>query len=178
MTDADEISEEVEENEETEEEQPDAEDPNEGLKKAIKAERAARRKAEREAREATEALALKDKPADEQAIDQARREGRSEGVAGLAGKLVRSEVKAALAGKVTDPSRVLRLIDVSDIEVSDDGDVDEAAVADAIDAFLEEFPEFKPTRNAGSADQFTKGRISKEEKPNPNDLIRAAFQKN
>lgn len=174
----DEVATDEVETEEVENEQEEAADPSEKLKKALQAERKARRDAEKRAREATDALAAKDKPADEQAIELARREAAAEATRTVSGRIVRAEIKAALSGKVADPTRVLGLIDTSDIEVGDDGEVDETAVADAIDAFLTTYPEFKAGRSSGSADQFSRGRQpAKPEKPNPNDLIRAAFKK-
>lgn len=171
--DVEEVTDEVEQDEENE-----IEDPTEGLKKALAAERKARREAEKKAREASEALSVKDKPADEQAVDLARREAAAEATRGMSDRLIKAEVKAALAGKVENPARVLGFVDISDIELGDDGDIDGDAIADAVEQFLSDYPEFKAeARGAGSADQFSKGRQPKPEKPNPNDLIRAAFKK-
>lgn len=180
MTDAVETTEEVEEatdEVEQNEVQEEPEDPTEGLKKALAAERKARRDAERKAREASEALSAKDKPAEEQAIELARREAAAEATRGLSERLIRAEVKAALAGKVENPARVLAFIDIADLELGEDGEVD--GVSDAVEQFLTDYPEFKvQASGAGSADQFSKGRQpQKPEKPNPNDLIRAAFKK-
>lgn len=183
MTDAVETTDKVEEpvepdHQEAPEEDAPEEDPNEGLKKALAAERKARREAEKKARDAADALAAKDKPADEQAVELARREAAEQATAALSGRLIRSEVKAALAGKVENPARVLAFVNTDGIDVDDDGQVDETAVAEAITAFLKDFPEFKVAQGAGSADQFSKGRTPKEpDKPNPNDLIRAVFKK-
>lgn len=176
MTDAVETTD-VEEvtTEEVEEAEPQ-EDPTEGLRKALQAERKARKDAERKAREA---LAAKPEP-EADAIELARREAAAEATRTVSQRIVQAELKAALADKVENPARVLRLIDTSDVVVGDDGSVDEADIAEAITAFLDDYPEFKKdsARSSGSADQFTKGRQpAKPEKPNPNDLIRAAFKK-
>lgn len=181
MTDAVETTDAVEEvtdEVEQDEEEQEQEDPTVGLKTALAKERKLRRDAEKKARDATDALSVKDKPADEQAVELARREAAAEATKGLSERIVKAEVKAALGGRVNDPARVLSFIDVSDIELGDDGEVDGDAVADAVEKFLTDYPEFKSAgRGAGSADQFSKGRQPKPEKANPNDLIRAAFQK-
>lgn len=175
MTDAVETTDDVETPDEVEPGVEEQEDPTEGLKKALQAERKARKEAERKAREA---LAAKEPEGD--AIDLARREAAAEATRTISNRIIQAELKAALADKVENPARVLRLIDTTDVVVGDDGSVDEADIADAITSFLNDYPEFKKdsARFTGSADQFTKGRQpAKPEKPNPNDLIRAAFKK-
>lgn len=132
------------------------EDPTAGLRKALQAERKLRRDAEKRASAADQALADKDKPAEEAAIEQARREAREEALGISNTRLVRAEVKAALAGKVTNPALALRLIDTSEIEVGDDGDVDADAIDAAISALLDEAPELRSARFQGGADQGAK----------------------
>jgi hypothetical protein len=69
-----------------------------------------------------------------------------EHVKGANGRLVRAEAKvAALAAgvKADRVTRFLRNVDLDDVEVDDDGDVDEKAVAKAVKAALDEVPEFK-----------------------------------
>ena len=176
MTDAVETTEEVEtdevETEETEQIEEPTDDPAAGLKKALAAERKARREAERKAREASDALSLKDKPADEQALEQARREAREEVLSAANARLVRSELKAELAGKVANPALALRLIDASEIEVSADGDVDADSVSAAIEALLAEAPELaaKPARFQGGADQGAKGKDASPSQLTQSDL--------
>lgn len=168
MTDAVEMTEEVEadEVESDEAENVDAEvteeeDPTAGLRKALQAERKAHREAERRAKAAEQALADKDKPAEEAALDAARREAREDALKTANERLVRAELKAALAGKVTNPALALRLIDTSEIEVDADGDVDTDAIDAAISALLDEAPELRTARFQGGADQGAKGKGAK-----------------
>ena len=136
------------------------EDPTEGLRKALQAERKAHREAERARKAAEQALADKDKPAEEAALDQARRQAREEAMSAANVRLVRAELKAALAGKVANPAIALRLIDASEIGVTDEGDVDEDAVAAAVANLLDEAPELavKGTRFPNGADQGANGK--------------------
>jgi len=139
-----------------------SEDQVSGLKKALAAERKAHRDAVKRAKAAELAVADKDKPADEQALDAARREAREEVLKKANERVVRSELKAAAAGKVKNPALALKLIDMSEIDVSDDGEVDADAVSDAITTLLDEYPELAvdAAKFGGSADQGSKGRQS------------------
>ena len=146
--------------------------------KALRSERQARKAAERRAREAEARLESASLEPDEQKLADARREAAAEKARSIGQKLVQAKAEAKLAGKVTDPGRVMRLIDLSAIELDDDGEFEAESIEDAIDAFLDDFPEFRASTSPGSADQFSQGRTpQKPEKPNPNDLIRAAFKK-
>lgn len=139
------------------------EDPAAGLKKALASERKARRDAERQAREAAAALADRDKEPGEQAIEQAKREALEEARKGFNERLVRAELKAALAGKVRNASLALKVIDASEIDVSDDGEVDSQSVTDAIDALLKEYPDLAPDDNKfrGGADQGAGNKVAR-----------------
>lgn len=143
-----------------------SEDVDSGLKKALAAERKAHREAEKRAKALEAQLADRDKPAEEQALEAARREARAEALQAANERIVRSELKAAAAGKVTNPALALKLIDTSEIDVGDDGEVDADAVSDAIDALLSEYPELavKAGKFQGTADQGAKGR-EVEKKP-------------
>ena len=153
-------------------------DPAEGALKALRAERQARKAAEKRARDLEAKADAANLEPDEQKLADARREAAAEVTRSLGQKYVRAEAKAALAGKVTDPGRVMRLIDLSSVELDDDGEFESDAITDAIEDFLTEYPEFKASAHPGSADQFSQGRKPhKPSKPNANDLIRAAFQK-
>jgi hypothetical protein len=140
------------------------EDPSAGLKKALAAERKARREAERKEREAAQRLADRDKEPAEQAIEQARREAREEAQTAFNQRLVQAELKAALAGKVSNLGLALKVIDSSVIDVDATGEVDPLSVTDAIEAALREYPELKPAeakKFAGTADQGTKGKATR-----------------
>ncbi|TDD88360.1 hypothetical protein [Actinomadura rubrisoli] len=71
-------------------------------------------------------------------------------------RILRSEVKAAAAGKLADPTDALRLLDLDQFEVGEDGEVDEGEIADAISGLLKSKPYLaaggKP-RFQGDADQ-------------------------
>jgi hypothetical protein len=55
-------------------------------------------------------------------------------------RILRSEIKAAAAGKLADPTDALRFLDLEQFEVGDDGDVDEDEIADAISDLLKNKP--------------------------------------
>lgn len=140
------------------------EDPSAGLKKALAAERKARREAEKKASALEAARALADKEPAEQAIEQARREAREEAQTAFNQRLVQAELKAALAGKVSDTALALKVIDTSVIDVGDDGEVDSQSVTDAIEAALKDYPVLKPAdlrKFSGTADQGTKGKATR-----------------
>jgi hypothetical protein len=55
-------------------------------------------------------------------------------------RIVRSEVRAAAAGKLTNPRDALAFLDLTQFEVDEDGQVDETEIADAIEDLLKERP--------------------------------------
>ncbi|WP_338183013.1 hypothetical protein [Jatrophihabitans sp.] len=55
-------------------------------------------------------------------------------------RIVRSEVKAAAKGVLADPADAYKFLDLDSFEVSDDGDVDEAAIAAALDELVKNKP--------------------------------------
>lgn len=55
-------------------------------------------------------------------------------------RIVRSEIRAAAAGKLTNPRDALHFLDLSQFEVDEDGQVDEDEIADAIEDLLKERP--------------------------------------
>jgi hypothetical protein len=79
-------------------------------------------------------------------------------------RILRSEVKAAAAGKLADPKDALRFLDLTKFEVDEDGDVDEDEIADAIADLLTKKPYLAAQgerRFKGSAD----GGVRKESRP-------------
>lgn len=140
------------------------EDPAEKLKKALRAERDARKAAERERNTLKQQLEAKDKPADQAAIDEARREAEQAATEKANGRIVRAELRAAAAGKVSNLTALTRLVDVSQIEVDADGEPSADDIEDAIAQFLSDYPEFAADKSkfSGTADQGTKGKQSKE----------------
>lgn len=137
-------------------------DPAAGLRTALAAERKLHKEAAKRAAALEQQLADKDKPADELAIETARREAREEAQKAAYERIARLEVKAALAGKVSNPALALRLIDTSAIEVDGDGEVDADAIESAIATLLADAPELavKQQRFQGGADQGAKGKAS------------------
>lgn len=132
---------------------------------AMKAERNDARKQAREVREELERLrseaALKDKPAEEQALEAARAEARVEAAGKANERILRSELRASATGKLADPSDAALYIDLTDFEVGDDGEVDSEALNDAITDLLTRKPHLaagKPNRFDGDADQGARGK--------------------
>jgi hypothetical protein len=146
---------------------PADDDPDKGAKAALIAEREARRLERAEARRdkaeleaLREQIANKDKPAEEQALEAARREARQEAQTAFNQRLVQAELKAALANAVNDTTLALAVIDASVIDVDANGEVDAQSVTDAIEAALAKYPILKatdPKKFGGTADQGLKG---------------------
>lgn len=113
-------------------------------KKALEAEKA-RRKAEAERRRAAEKQIeeLRSELANlkgEGDAEAARRDASAEVLAKANRRILRSEVKAAAAGKLADPNDALHMLDLDQFEVDDDGNVDEDEIATAIADLLEKKP--------------------------------------
>lgn len=130
------------------------------MKEREKAARARARQLEQENADLKAAAEAKDKPAEEAALDAARREGETAAMARANERLLAAEVRAAAAGKLNDPTDALRLLDLSAFEVGADGVVDTEAIADAIDGlikakpYLQATPQRRPAE--GSADGGTR----------------------
>ena len=119
------------------------------------------------------ALANKDKPADEVAIDAAKAEARREAIEAANKRILRSELKALATGKLADPSDAHLYINLDDFDVNDDGDVDSDALSEAIDELLTKKPHLaaqKPNRFTGNGDQGTKGKDAKPAQLSRTDL--------
>lgn len=160
-----ETTEEVQETENTdtvEVEDDEQEDPAEKLKKALKAEREARRAAERERNTFKQQLEAKDKPAEEAALEVARREAEEAANAKANARIVKAELRAAAATRVSNLTALARLIDTDSIEVDADGNPSADDIEDAIGQFLTDYPEFAADKSKfnGSADQGNKGKQS------------------
>lgn len=139
-------------------------DPLAKLKTALTAERKARKDEERKRKAAEQALADKDKPAEEAALEQARREAEQQAFSRANERIVKAELRAAAAGKVSNLTALARLVDLSQIEVDDDGNPSESDILDAIEQFLADFPEFAADKSkfSGTADQGNKGKQSQK----------------
>lgn len=82
----------------------------------------------------------------------------------FAQRVLRSEIKAAAAGKLADPADAYRFLDLEQFEVGEDGEVDEDEIASAIADLVEKKPYLAATqgsRRKGSAD----GGVRKEHAP-------------
>jgi hypothetical protein len=126
------------------EDPPKEDDPKLGAggEKALREERAARTKAEREAKAAKAELdALKAAGATEQekAISKAKEEGKAEALKGANARVIKSEIKAAAAGRLANPAVAVRLLDPDDF-TDDDGEVDDKKLKAAIDRLLKDEP--------------------------------------
>lgn len=114
--------------------------------KALQAEKD-RRKAESAKRRAAEdrikalEAQLKQPPeGDEPDLESIRADAAKEANLAAAQRIVKSEVKAAAAGKLADPADAYKFLDLTEFEVDDDGNVDEAEIAEAINDLLERKP--------------------------------------
>ena len=70
-------------------------------------------------------------------------------------RILKAEVRAAAAGKLNDPADALRFLDLSGVEVGDDGEVDGGAIAALIADLIEKKPYLAAqggTRFEGGAD--------------------------
>lgn len=86
---------------------------------------------------------------------KAAREAEAAAIAKANERILKAEIKAAAAGKLADPSDALRFLDLSDFEVSPEGDVDAEAIAEAIDGLVKSKPYLSAAtvrRFQGSAD--------------------------
>lgn len=96
------------------------------------------------------------KTPEENALEAARREGETAATTAANARLVKSELRAAAKGKLSNVADALVFIDVSAIEVGEDGEVDQGALDAAIDALLSERPYLgvpEQKRFQGGADQ-------------------------
>lgn len=104
----------------------------------------ARRKAQSDRRRTAEArvteleaqLAGKGEPTPEQIRAEADKAATTRANA----RIVRSEIRAAAAGKLNDPKDAITFLDLSRFEVDEDGEVDEDEIADAITELLKDKP--------------------------------------
>lgn len=110
------------------------------MKEREKAARARARELEREVAELRAAIESKDKTPDEQELDAVRREAEAAAIARANERILRSEIKAAAAGKLADPEDALRYLDLSEFEVDESGNVDATEIVDAINELLERKP--------------------------------------
>lgn len=90
--------------------------------------------------------------------DSIRAEAAREATAKANARILKSEVKAAAAGKLADPADALRYLDLDKFEVDESGDVDADEIKEAIDSLLTDKPylgaakaRFQGTGDGGAA---------------------------
>jgi len=74
------------------------------------------------------------------AAEQERRQIEADALSKANERILKAEVRAAAATKLADPADALRFLDLSSLEVGDDGEVDTAAVSAAIDDLIARKP--------------------------------------
>jgi hypothetical protein len=72
--------------------------------------------------------------------ERAQLKGSQDAVGNLKRGLLENAVAAAAAGRLADPQDAMRLVDISDITVGDDGKVDSAKLKERIDKLLTDKP--------------------------------------
>lgn len=133
-------------------------DPAAGLKTALQKERADRKAAAKRVRELELELADRDKSPSEKALDEARREAAADATTTANARLVAVEFRAAAKERGLDPRTALKLADLADVEVGEDGEVDPDALVAALDAVVADHPSLVPSRFQGTADQGARGK--------------------
>lgn len=112
-------------------------------KRAIESERKAARAAERKAKELEKRLAeieSANQTESEKAIAAARAEGRTEALSVANTRIVSAEIKSAASGVLANPDLAVRLIDASQFEVDEDGNVDTRAIAAEVQRLVKDEP--------------------------------------
>lgn len=79
----------------------------------------------------------KDEPVD---VEKVRREAQLEATKSANQRILRSEIKAAAAGKLADPADAYRFLDLDKLEVGDGGEIDAEEIADAIEELIKSKP--------------------------------------
>lgn len=126
------------------------------LKEALAKERSANKLTTKELATMKAERDAQNKTPEEQQIEAARREGETAAEKRANERLVKAELRSAAKGKLTNVADALVFIDLSSIEVGDDGEVDADALETAIDNLLTERPYLGTTptkRFGGGVDQ-------------------------
>lgn len=146
-------------------------------KKALDAMKAKWKAAETRANERDAAAAALQAKLDgkeaEHAADQAKREAELAALAKANDRIRKSEVKAAAKGVLADPQDAYKFLDLDSFEVSDDGEVDEAAIKAALDDLVKNKPYLAAqggNRFQGTADGGARNDASKPSQLSEADL--------
>lgn len=139
--------------------------------RAMKDKVKASRKEAREAKAELERLKNSAGKSQEDQEAEAEREKRDAAILNKANeRIVRSEVKSAAAGKLQNPALAVRLLDISEFEVDEDGNVDEDEIAEAIDELLEREPYLAVQGGAASKFDSARGKRKTTKKYTQKDL--------
>jgi len=144
-------------------------DPGKKALNTMKDERNAARAAERDFRDQLAALQAKvDGKAVEYEAEQKTRKVESDALAKANERILKSEIRAAATGKLSDPKDALKFLDLAAFEVGVDGEVDAPAVLAALEALIKDKPylaaqggksevvfESPGSHRTGAADQLT-----------------------
>lgn len=117
----------------------------------------ASKKAEREAKaELQRSKSSAGKSEEDQEADRKREERDAAVLQKANERVLRSDIKAAAAGKLQNPALAVRLLDLSDFEPDEDGVYDEEEIAQAIDDLIETDPYL--AAQSGKGTQFDSAR--------------------
>lgn len=142
---------------------------------AMKAERKAARDEANAAKAERDALQAKlDGKEAEHAAEQAKRETEQAALAKANDRILKSEVKAAAKGVLADPQDAYKFLDLDSFEVDDDGNVDEDAIASALDDLIKSKPYLaaQGKRFQGGADGGARNGASKVSQLSRDDMSR------
>jgi len=156
-------------------------------KKALDAMKAERNSARRELAAAREALeAAKAEAEGRSAEFEADRKARADADARFNERILRAEIKAEAKGKLSDPDDAFKFLNLSEFDVSGDGDVDSTSIADAISSLIaskpylavQDGPRFGGSadagpRNADAPTQLTEGDLARMTPAQINEARRA-----
>lgn len=139
--------------------------------RAMKEKVKASKKAEREAKaELARSKSAEGKSTEDLAAEE-EREKREAAILDKANdRILRSEIKSAAAGKLQNPGLAVRLLDLSDFEVDEDGNVDEDEIAEAIDELLEKEPYLAAQSGKGTQFDSARGKRKTTKKYTKKDL--------
>lgn len=125
---------------------PELGDPGKQALDRMKAERNTARQRAKELEEELEALKTAQLPDHEKALKEAVDAARAETLQKVNSRLFTAELKALSVNKIADPDLLsdpevaLRLLGLSEIPVTDDGDIDTEAISGALSSLLEAKP--------------------------------------
>ena len=106
-------------------------------------------------------------------LDQDNQKVRDDALSAANQRILKAEVRAAAATKLADPADALRFLDLSSFEVGEDGDIDAATVASAIDDLIASKPYLAAQggkRFQGSGDTGTRNESTRPAQLNGEDL--------